>query len=116
MNTSSVRTLRSRGAPACEPDTVIRCAIYTRVSTSERLGQEFNSLHNQRESAENYIKAQTREGWQVLPDIYEDPGVSGGALDRPGLEALLADVKAGKIDRVLVYKIDRLTRSLLDFS
>ena len=110
MNATPAKPLRSATAPAR-----VRCAIYTRVSTDERLGQEFNSLHNQRESAENYIKAQRGEGWETLPGVYEDPGFSGGTMDRPGLRLLLADVAAGKIDRVIVYKIDRLTRSLLDF-
>jgi len=93
-----------------------RCAIYTRKSCEEGLDLEFNSLHAQRESAEAFIASQQHEGWQCLPDYYDDGGFSGGSLDRPALNRLLEDIKSGKIDCVVVYKVDRLSRSLLDFS
>jgi len=102
--------------PASESAAVrVRCAIYTRKSTDENLDAEFNSLDAQRESAESYIASQRQEGWEALPDRYDDGGYSGGSLERPGLQRLLADVEAGRIDCVLVYKLDRLSRSLLDF-
>ena len=94
----------------------IRCAIYTRKSTEEGLEQAFNSLDAQRESAEAYIAAQKHEGWTCLPDRYDDGGFTGGNLDRPALERLLADIRAGAIDCVVVYKVDRLSRSLIDFA
>ncbi|MDA5194982.1 recombinase family protein [Govanella unica] len=94
----------------------LRCAIYTRKSTEDGLEQDFNSLHAQREACEAYIISQKSEGWVLLPEAYDDGGFSGGTLERPGLKALLADVEAGKIDIVLVYKVDRLTRSLMDFA
>ncbi len=94
----------------------VRCAIYTRKSTEEGLEQEFNSLDAQRESGENYIKAQVNEGWECLPDRYDDGGFSGGNMDRPALKRLMADIEAGKVDSVVVYKVDRLSRSLLDFA
>ncbi|MFA5304733.1 MAG: recombinase family protein [Candidatus Omnitrophota bacterium] len=94
----------------------IRCAIYTRVSTSEGLEQEFTSLDNQRESAENYIQSQKSEGWVILPERYDDPGYTGANTDRPALQKLIADIKESKIDSVITYKVDRLSRSLLDFS
>ncbi len=94
----------------------IRCAIYTRKSTEEGLEQEFNSLDAQRESAEAYIASQRADGWMVLPDRYDDGGYSGGSMDRPALERLLRDIEAGKIDCVVVYKVDRLSRSLMDFA
>jgi site-specific DNA recombinase len=99
-----------------EPKRPVRCAIYTRKSTEEGLEQQFNSLQAQRESAEAYVLSQRQVGWQVLPDAYDDGGFSGASLDRPGLKKLLSDVEAGKIDVVLVYKVDRLSRSLLDFA
>lgn len=92
------------------------CAIYTRKSTEEGLEQEFNSLQSQREACEAYIKSQKHENWQLLPTHYDDGGYSGGTLNRPALQQLLADIKAGLIDIIVVYKIDRLTRSLMDFS
>lgn len=92
------------------------CAIYTRKSTSEGLDQEFTSLDNQRESAENYIKSQQHEGWSVLPTLYDDGGFTGANIERPALQNLLNDIKAGKINCVVVYKVDRLSRSLLDFT
>ncbi|MFL6726024.1 MAG: recombinase family protein [Sphingomicrobium sp.] len=94
----------------------VRCAIYTRKSSEEGLEQDFNSLDAQHEACAAYIKSQTSEGWQVVRDRYDDGGISGGTLKRPGLQRLLADIKAGHIDIVVVYKVDRLTRSLLDFS
>ena len=95
---------------------VFRCAIYTRKSTEHNLDLEFNSLDAQREACEAYIKSQAHEGWQLIPDPYDDGGVSGASLDRPALQRLLGDVRAGKITTVVVYKVDRLTRSLADFA
>ena len=94
---------------------LIRCAIYTRKSHEEGLEQEFNSLDAQRESAEAYIESQRMQGWRALPDRYDDGGFSGGNMERPGVQRLLADAEAGKVDVIVVYKIDRLSRSLLDF-
>ncbi len=96
--------------------TIVRCAIYTRKSTEEGLEQEFNSLDAQRESAEAYIKSQTHEGWECLAGHYDDGGFTGGNIERPALKRLLADIEAGRIDCVVVYKVDRLSRSLLDFA
>src|SRR6266702_1160252 len=93
---------------------VFRCAIYTRKSTEHNLDLEFNSLDAQREACEAYIKSQAHEGWRLIPDHYDDGGLSGASLDRPALQKLLADVRAGKITIVVVYKVDRLTRSLAD--
>ncbi len=97
-------------------DKKIRCAIYTRKSTEEGLEQEFNSLQAQREACEAYIKSQKHEHWQLLPTEYDDGGYSGGNMERPALKKLLLDVQNGLIDIIVVYKIDRLTRSLMDFS
>jgi site-specific DNA recombinase len=94
----------------------IRCAVYTRKSSEEGLEQSFNSLHAQREACEAYIASQKHEGWQFIPTAYDDGGFSGGTMVRPGLKALLADVEAGLIDTVVVYKVDRLTRALSDFA
>jgi site-specific DNA recombinase len=94
----------------------MRCAIYTRKSSEEGLEQDFNSLDAQREACEAYIKSQKHEGWQVVPDKYDDGGFSGGTLVRPALNRLLADIQGKKVDVIVVYKIDRLTRSLFDFS
>src|SRR5438874_10343221 len=94
----------------------VRCGIYTRKSTEEGLDQEFNSLDAQRESAEAFISSQQHEGWTCLPDRYDDGGFTGGNMDRPALKRLLADIEAGKVDSVVVYKVDRLSRSLLDFA
>src|SRR5712691_2117725 len=94
----------------------IRCAIYTRKSTDEGLDRDFNSLDNQREAAENYVRSQQGEGWEILPHRYDDGGFTGGNMNRPALQHLFADIEAGKVDRVVVYKSDRLSRSLLDFS
>ena len=95
---------------------IIRCAIYTRKSTEEGLEQEFNSLDAQRESGEAYIAAQKHEGWTCVPSRYDDGGFTGGNMDRPALRRLLADIEDGKVDCILVYKVDRLSRSLIDFS
>jgi site-specific DNA recombinase len=94
----------------------IRCAIYTRKSTQEGLELEFNSLHAQREAAEAYIKSQKHLGWMLLPIHYDDGGFSGGSMDRPALQRLLEDIESKRIDCVVVYKVDRLSRSLLDFA
>jgi DNA invertase Pin-like site-specific DNA recombinase len=94
----------------------IRCAIYTRKSTEEGLEQEYNSLDAQRDAGEAYIKSQQHEGWVCLPGRYDDGGYTGANMDRPAMRRLLADIEAGKIDCVVVYKVDRLSRSLLDFS
>lgn len=95
---------------------IVRAAIYTRVSTDESLGMEFNSLDSQREACSAYIASQRHEGWHEVHHRYDDGGYSGGSMKRPALEKLLADVRAGRIDVIVVYKIDRLTRSLADFS
>ncbi len=95
---------------------MVRCAIYTRKSTEEGLDQAFNSLDAQREACAAYIRSQQHEGWKELPDRYDDGGFSGGSMDRPALVALLDDIRAGRIDTVVVYKVDRLTRSLADFA
>jgi DNA invertase Pin-like site-specific DNA recombinase len=95
---------------------VVRCAIYTRKSSDEGLDQEFNSLNAQRESCEAYILSQKAEGWSALRDQYDDGGYSGGTLERPALQRLLKDIEAGRVDVVVVYKIDRLSRSLMDFA
>ena len=93
-----------------------RCAVYCRVSTDERLSQEFNSIDAQREAGHSYIASQRSEGWIPVSDDYDDPGFSGGNTERPALKRLMADIEDGKVDIVVVYKIDRLTRSLADFS
>lgn len=93
-----------------------RCAIYTRKSSEEGLEQEFNSLDAQREACEAYITSQKHEGWVIVPTMYDDGGISGGTMDRPALKKLLADIEAGRTDVVVVYKVDRLTRSLADFA
>ena len=94
----------------------VRCAIYTRKSTDEGLEKEFNTLEAQREAGENYVKSLKHQGWIALPEHYDDGGYSGGSLKRPALKRLIDDVEAGKVDMIVVYKIDRLTRSLLDFA
>ncbi|MGB3272324.1 MAG: recombinase family protein, partial [Xanthobacteraceae bacterium] len=93
-----------------------RCAIYTRKSTEEGLDMEFNSLDAQREACEAYVASQKAEGWVLVPDHYNDGGFSGGTLERPDLQHLLRDIEAGRVDIVVVYKIDRLSRSLMDFA
>jgi site-specific DNA recombinase len=105
--------------PAPEPRSclpVVRCAVYTRKSTEEGLEQEFNSLDAQREAGEAYIRSQAHEGWTCLPERYDDGGFTGGNTDRPALQRLLAAITAGQVDVVCVYKVDRLSRSLLDFA
>ncbi len=94
----------------------VRCAIYTRKSSEEGLDQEFNSLDAQREACEAYVASQRHEGWVLVPHHYDDGGISGGTLERPALQRLLADIEAGRVDVVVVYKVDRLTRSLMDFA
>ena len=94
----------------------IRCAIYTRKSSDEGLDQEFNSLDAQHEACSNYIASQRHEGWKLVKDRYDDGGISGGTLERPSLQRLLSDIEAGRIQMIVVYKIDRLTRSLADFA
>jgi hypothetical protein len=100
-------------APSVKP---VRCAIYTRVSTDHGLDQEFNSLDAQYEAASAYIKSQAHAGWTVIRSRYDDGGYSGGSTDRPDLQRLLDDIRARKIDVIVVYKVDRLTRSLADFA
>lgn len=99
--------------PAKKP---IRCAIYTRKSTEDGLEQTFNSLDAQREACEAYITSQRHEGWVGLPEFYDDGGFSGGNMERPALKRLLAEILACRVDIVVVYKVDRLTRSLADFA
>src|SRR5215831_12450663 len=106
-------TARSNLALVPKP---VRCAIYTRKSTDEGLDQDFNSLDAQREAAEAYIVSQKNEGWTLVPTQYSDGGYTGANIDRPGVRQLLADIEAGQIDCVLVYKVDRLSRSLIDFA
>ena len=95
---------------------VLRCAIYTRKSTEHNLDLEFNSLHAQREACEAYIKSQAHEGWRLIGERYDDGAFSGASLDRPALQALLTELRSGRIDIIVVYKVDRLTRSLADFA
>src|SRR5580692_12264517 len=106
--------LRSDAMPNDTPR--VRCAIYTRKSTEEGLDQEFNSLDAQREAGEAFIQSQRREGWIALPQLYDDGGFTGANMDRPALGRLLQAVEAGELDCVVVYKVDRLSRSLLDFT
>ena len=94
----------------------LRGAIYTRVSTEQGLEQDFNSLDAQREACEAYINSQAHEGWRLARDRYDDGGFSGGSMERPALQKLLIDVQARRIDVIVVYKVDRLTRSLADFA
>ena len=106
----------SRSVPQSPRSGRIRCAIYTRKSSEEGLEQEFNSLDAQREACGSYVHSQKHEGWQALPQVYDDPGCSGGNMERPALKRLLADIVAKRIDVLVVYKVDRLTRSLADFA
>jgi site-specific DNA recombinase len=108
--------MRDNSSKASIEKKVLHCAIYTRKSHEEGLEQEFNSLDAQRESAEAYIESQKLLGWKALPDRYDDGGYSGGTMERPALQRLLADIDAGKVDVIVVYKIDRLSRALLDFT
>ena len=94
----------------------VRCAIYTRVSTDQGLEQDFNALDAQYYAAQAYIRSQAHAGWTLLRAKYDDGGFSGGNTDRPALQRLLEDVRAGKVDIIVVYKVDRLTRSLADFA
>jgi DNA invertase Pin-like site-specific DNA recombinase len=94
----------------------VRCAIYTRKSSEEGLEMEFNSLDAQREAALSYIQSQKHEGWILVADRYDDGGFSGGSMERPALQRLLRDVESGRIDVIVVYKVDRLSRSLIDFA
>ncbi|KQY99385.1 resolvase [Pseudolabrys sp. Root1462] len=103
-------------APLTSTKPKVRCGVYTRKSSEEGLDQEFNSLDAQREACEAYVASQKAEGWLLVPDRYDDGGFSGGTLERPALRRLLADIEAGKVDVVVVYKIDRLSRSLMDFA
>jgi len=107
--------MKKPGTPSRRNGTV-RCAIYTRKSSEEGLEQEFNSLQAQRDACEAFITSQRHEGWVCLSATYDDGGFSGATMDRPALQQLLADITAGRIDIVVVYKIDRLTRSLADFA
>ena len=109
-------TRRPKSFPEPVPTGVTRCAVYTRKSTEDGLDQEFNSLDAQREAGEAYVASQRSSGWVLAPDRYDDGGFTGGNVDRPALKRLLADIDAGLIDCVVVYKVDRLSRSLLDFT
>ena len=93
----------------------LRCAVYTRKSTEEGLDKEFNTLDAQRDACEAYVASQRAEGWVLVHDRYDDGGFSGGTLDRPALNRLLADVERGSVDVIVTYKLDRLSRSLTDF-
>ena len=99
-----------------KPKATLRCAVYTRVSTEHGLEQEFNSLDNQREASEAYIRSQAHEGWKLIRNRYDDGGYSGGSIERPALQMLLDNVRGRRIDVIVVYKVDRLTRSLADFA
>ena len=101
-------------SPIAKPK--LRCAVYSRKSSEEGLEQEFNSLDAQREACEAYVASQKAEGWLLVPDRYDDGGISGATLERPALKRLLADIEAHKVDVVVVYKIDRLSRALMDFA
>src|SRR3954465_6724668 len=103
-------------SPSPTTAAVVRCAVYGRKSTEVGLEKDFNSLDAQREAAEAYIASQAAAGWRCLPQRYEDGGYTGGNLDRPALQRLLADIERGEVQVVVVYKIDRLSRSLLDFA
>jgi site-specific DNA recombinase len=110
-NTLTNRDMQNRARPA-----IIRCAIYTRKSTEEGLEQDFNTLDAQREAAESFIRSQKHEGWVAVEKLYDDGGFTGANMERPALKLLLADIAMGEVNCVIVYKVDRLTRSLLDFS
>src|SRR5205085_5635916 len=105
-----------KSATATRRNGTVRCAIYTRKSSEEGLEQEFNSLQAQREACEAFIESQRQEGWVCLRAAYDDGGFSGATMDRPALQQLMADLTAGRVDTIVVYKIDRLTRSLADFA
>jgi len=110
-NSWGANTGPEKGAPVR-----VRCAIYTRKSTEEGLDQDFNSLQAQREAGEAFIQSQKHMGWTLVPHHYNDGGFSGGSLERPALQQLLEDIHARRVDCVVVYKVDRLSRSLLDFA
>jgi site-specific DNA recombinase len=112
MARSNLATVPSGRADA----RTIRCAVYTRKSTEEGLQQEFNSLDAQREASEAFIVSQKNEGWKAVPDRFDDGGYTGGNMDRPALKRLMAAVEARTVDCVVVYKVDRLSRSLMDFA
>jgi hypothetical protein len=117
LATARVQPARRRGVAMPWGDTGRqRCAIYTRKSSEEGLEQEFNSLAAQREACEAFIRSQRNEGWVLVRTRYDDGGFSGGSVERPALQNLIADIRAGRIDIVVVYKVDRLTRSLADFA
>jgi DNA invertase Pin-like site-specific DNA recombinase len=99
-----------------QPASIRRCAVYTRKSSEDGLEQDFNSLQAQREACESYIKSQQSEGWRMVKAAYDDGGLSGATMNRPSLQRLLSDIGERKIDVVVVYKVDRLTRSLADFA
>jgi len=105
-----------RSPPSAAPRPKLRCAVYTRKSSEEGLEQSFNSLHAQRDACEAFIASQVHEGWRLVPEAYDDGGLSGGSMERPALQRLLQDVRDGLVDIVVVYKVDRLTRSLADFA
>src|SRR6266536_550024 len=113
---ASRRPSHGRPAVAANERKILRCAVYTRKSSEHGLEQDFNSLDAQREAGEAYIKSQVHEGWRLIKTHYDDGGLSGGSMERPALQALLADIRTRKIDIVVVYKVDRLTRSLADFA
>ncbi len=112
---NQMKASRDEKPPEPSP-ALLRCAIYTRKSTEEGLEQGFNSLDAQREAAEAFIQSQRREGWIALPELYDDGGLTGANMERPALARLLRAVEAGELDCVVVYKVDRLSRSLLDFT
>ena len=113
---SRQRSRRSAQSVQTAKTRTLRCAIYTRVSTDQGLEQDFNSLDAQREACTAYIRSQAHEGWTLVPGCYDDGGYSGGSLDRPALQALLDAVARRQVDVIVVYKVDRLTRSLADFA
>src|SRR6478672_9622297 len=113
---ASRRSQPRRSAVAANERKSLRCAVYTRKSSEHGLEQDFNSLDAQREAAEAYVKSQGHEGWRLVKARYDDGGLSGGTLERPALQTLFADIRARKVDVVVVYKVDRLTRSLADFA
>ncbi|HTB11920.1 MAG TPA: recombinase family protein [Bryobacteraceae bacterium] len=115
MARNSVALAPARASNGSADAKTIRCAIYTRKSTEEGLQQEFNSLDAQREASEAFVASQKNEGWHVITDHFDDGGYTGGNMERPALKRLMAAVEARSVDCVVVYKVDRLSRSLLDF-
>src|SRR5262249_29726071 len=113
---SSGSCLMNQASPSTAATSTVRCAVYTRKSSQEGLEQAFTSLQAQREAAEAYIASQQHAGWRTLPQHYDDGGYTGGNMDRPALAQLLHAIQAGQIDCVVVYKVDRFSRSLLDFA